>query len=158
MLKPGANLPDVLIPATPGLCETATPLADLLREGPLVIYSYPADHTPLCTRQACIVRDAVGQHADDLRGAGIRVVGISPQDQSSHDRFASKHDLPFPIIADEDKAVLKALQMLGPLGIPRRVTYLLLRDGTVGDAMTADLMVGKHAGFIRRAVAAASAR
>ena len=52
--------------------------------------------------------------------------------------------------------MLKALDMLGPLGIPRRVTYLLLPDGTIGDAMTADLMLGKHAKFIRRALASAA--
>ena len=156
MLKPGSPIPDVTIPPTPGLCEDPTPLGDLARRGPLVLYGYPADSTPMCTRQACIVRDTIADHAQALHDAGLRIVGISPQGPASHKKFTNRHELNFPIIADEGKAVLKALEMLGPLGIPRRVTYLLLPDGTIGDAMAADLMLGKHAKFIRRALASAA--
>lgn len=154
MLKPGDAIPDVIIPPTAGLCDEPTSLRDLAAGGPLVLYSYPADNTPMCTRQACMVRDAMGEQADELERAGLRVVGISPQSAASHERFAQRHNLGFPIIADEDKGILRAMRMLGPLSIPRRVTYLLLQDGTIGDAMAADLMLGRHTAFLRRALSA----
>ncbi|GIW74621.1 MAG: hypothetical protein KatS3mg103_1143 [Phycisphaerales bacterium] len=153
MLKPGDAIPSVLVPATAGLCDRPTPLAELAARGPMVLYAYPADGTPLCTRQACMVRDLLAEHAQALHEAGVRVAGVSPQGPASHERFARRHRLGFPIIADPDKAVLGALDALGPLGIVRRVTYLLLPDGTVGDAVTADLRLGRHERFLRRALA-----
>ncbi len=152
MLSLGSKIPDVTIPPTTGLCEAPTPLSDLAAQGPIVMYSYPADGTPMCTRQACMVRDTVAQHAGELEAAGLRVVGVSPQGTTSHEKFSARHNLPFPIIADEDKTVLRALEALGPLGIPRRVTYLLLTNGTIGDAITADLRLGRHTKFIRNAL------
>jgi peroxiredoxin Q/BCP len=154
MLPTGSPIPDVTIPPTPGLCDTPTPLARLAGDGPIVIYTYPADGTPMCTRQACLIRDTMREHAEQLSAAGLRVVGVSPQDRASHERFAGRHDLPFPIIADEDKKILAALDALGPLGIPRRVIYLLLADGTIGDGLTADLRVSRHARFLQAAMAA----
>ncbi|MEO1008209.1 MAG: peroxiredoxin [Planctomycetota bacterium] len=153
MLKAGDAIPDVEIPATPGLCDDATPLAVLASRAPLLLYSYPADGTPMCTRQACMMRDGVAEHAEALASTGLRVAGISPQGRASHDRFAGRHDLGFPIIADEDKSILRALGMLGPLGIPRRVTYLLGTSGTIVDATRADLLLGRHKAFLSRALA-----
>ena len=152
MLAEGANIPDVTIPATPGLCDEPSSLRDLAAQGPIVLYSYPADGTPMCTRQACMMRDTIAEHADELQEAGLRVVGISPQGRASHEKFTKKHDLPFPIIADEDKSLLAALEALGMLGVPRRVTYLLLPDGTIGKAMTADLRLSRHKRFIEAAL------
>lgn len=158
MLKPGQAIPDVAIPPTPGLCDEPTSLRDLAATGPMVLYSYPADNTPMCTRQACMVRDAMGEHRQELEAAGLRVVGISRQSAQSHERFAGRHKLGFPIIADEGKDVLRTMGMLGPLSIPRRVTYLLLPDGTIGDAITADVLLGRHAAFLRRALSAVSTK
>lgn len=152
MLREGSAVPDVTIPATPGLCDRPTPLAELLAQGPMVLYAYPADGTPACTRQACVMRDTMRDHQAEFTAAGLRVVGISGQGDESHARFAQRHDLPFPIIADPDKRVLKALDAVGLLGITRRVTYLLLADGTVGGAVTADLRVSRHARFVRDAL------
>lgn len=152
MLKPGDPIPQVTIPPTAGLCDEPTPLPELAARGPIVLYSYPADGTPVCTRQACMMRDAMAEHAQAFRDAGLRVVGISPQGRESHDRFASRHNLGFPIIADPDKGVLKAIDAIGLLGMPRRSTYLLLPDGTVGLAITADLLLGKHKKFLREAL------
>ncbi|MCW5756735.1 MAG: peroxiredoxin [Phycisphaeraceae bacterium] len=147
----GSTLPAITIPPTPGLCDTPTPLANLLAMGPMVLYSYPADNTPLCTRQACIVRDTMRELASELHQSGLRVVAISPQGRTSHDRFAQRHELGFPIIADENKHILRALDALGPLGIPRRVTYLIDRDGRVLDAIAADVRLSRHRHFLERA-------
>ncbi len=156
MLKEGSPIPDVTIPITPGLCDAPTPLRELVKDGPIVLYTYPADGTPMCTRHACVMRDAMGDQADELQRAGLRVVGVSPQGRESHDRFAARHKLPFPIIADEKKLILRAMGALGLLNMPRRVTYLLLPDGTIGQAITADLRLSRHKRFIRTALAAVS--
>jgi len=156
MLTEGSPIPDVIVPPTPGLCDEPTALRNLVADGPIVLYSYPADGTPMCTRQACMVRDAVADQADELARAGLRVVGISPQSRESHNRFAARHKLPFPIIADEQKAVLRAIDGVGLLGVPRRVTYLLLPNGTIGRSITADLRLSRHKQFIKAALTAVS--
>jgi peroxiredoxin Q/BCP len=125
-------------------------LSGLLRTGPLLLYFYPADFTPGCTKEACDIRD---MH-DDISDVGIRVVGISPQGGDSHARFRRRHELPFTLLADEDKSVAKAFGVDGPLGIGvRRATFLIGEDGIIEDVVVADLRIGRHGDFIRQAVA-----
>lgn len=126
----------------------AITLADLLADGPFVLYFYPADFTPVCTKQACMFRDI----HPDLVAAGLRVIGISAQGTSSHTAFKEKYDLPFPLLADKDKTVAKAFGVL-TMGFLRRVSYLIDQDGMIVDRLTADLRVGKHEDFARRAIA-----
>jgi peroxiredoxin Q/BCP len=149
MLKAGDRAPEFTLPDQDG---KALSLADLLADGPLVLYFYPADFTPGCTKEACSIRD---MH-DDLLDAGVRVVGVSPQDGASHTRFRAKHGLQFTLLADVDKQAVKAFGVDGPLGLGvRRATFLIGQDGIVQDSVLADVMIGKHADFIRRAAAAA---
>lgn len=75
-----------------------------LRGRPVVLYFYPKDDTPGCTREACEFRDL---HAN-FEAGGILVLGISPDTPSSHARFAGRHDLPFRLLADEDRQVCRA--------------------------------------------------
>lgn len=70
----------------------------------LALYFYPKDDTPGCTTEACGFRDRFA----DLKKAGIEVVGVSPDSPASHQEFAGKHDLPFTLLADEDKAICQA--------------------------------------------------
>lgn len=154
MLKAGSAIPDVTVPPTPGLCDRPTPLAELAAAGPIVLYSYPADGTPMCTRQACAMRDVMGEMASELEASGVRVVGVSPQGEQSHERFRERHHLPFPIIADPDKHVLRAIEAIGLLGMPRRVTYLLSPDGTIARAIAADLKLSRHKQFLRDVLSA----
>ena len=72
-----------------------------LRGKPVVLYFYPKDDTPGCTTQACGIRDAYGE----FERAGAIVLGISPDDESSHVKFRKKYDLPFNLLADTDHAV-----------------------------------------------------
>lgn len=124
-------------------------LESLLADGPLILYFYPADFTPGCTREACSIRDL----HDDILGAGLTIAGVSPQDGDSHRRFAEKHDLPFPLLCDEDKTVIKAYDVDGPLGIgTRRGTYLIDGDGIIRDAVLADIMIDRHTRFIENAI------
>jgi thioredoxin-dependent peroxiredoxin len=75
-----------------------------LRGRPVVVYFYPRDDTPGCTRQACAIRD----NWADFRRLGAAVVGVSPQSAESHRRFKQKYSLPFPLLADTDHAMAEA--------------------------------------------------
>jgi peroxiredoxin Q/BCP len=74
------------------------------------VYFYPKDNTPGCTVQACNLRD----NYDVLAAAGISIIGVSMDTEVSHQKFISKFELPFPLIADTDKKVIKAFQVWGP--------------------------------------------
>jgi peroxiredoxin Q/BCP len=148
MLANGTRAPAFDLPDQAGKRHT---LASLLENGPLILYFYPADFTPGCTKEACSFRDL---HAELLK-AKLRVVGVSPQDVDSHRRFAEEHGLNFPLLADPDKAVVKAYDVDGPLGFGvRRGTYLIDRDGTIRDGVLADLRIGAHEAFVKAAIAA----
>ena len=148
MLKNGTVAPEFDLPDQDGRRHT---LASLLKDGPLILYFYPADFTPGCTKEACSFRDL----QKDLVAARLRVVGVSPQDAESHKRFAEKHGLNFPLLADPDKKAVKAYDVDGPLGFGvRRGTYLIGRDGRIEDSVLADLRIAEHEAFVKRALAA----
>jgi len=149
MLKSGTAAPDFALPDQDG---ATVRLQDLLSEGPLILYFYPADFTPGCTREACSIRDL---HAE-LRQAGLQVVGVSPQSAESHRRFRNKHALPFTLLADPDKAAIKAYDVDGPFGFGvRRATFLINRNAQIQAAVLADLRIAEHEAFIREALSTA---
>ncbi len=76
----------------------------------LAIYFYPKDNTPGCTVQACNLRD----NYEDLEKAGIKILGISEDSIVSHQKFADKFSLPFPLIADEDRTIINLFGVWGP--------------------------------------------
>jgi thioredoxin-dependent peroxiredoxin len=152
MLRPGAEAPDFTLPDQDGQSRS---LASLVVEGPLILYFYPADFTPGCTREACDLRDL---HAR-IVATGLRVAGISPQSPESHRRFREAHALPFTLLSDEDKAVVRAYGVDGPLGIGvRRATFLIDARRRIADAVLADLRIGKHQAFVEQAIAARAGR
>ncbi len=147
MLEAGQEAPRFTLQDHTG--EPAS-LGELLMNGPLILYFYPADFTPGCTREACSIRDI----HDDLKSAGLQVVGVSPQDGDSHSRFREEHDLPFTLLSDPDKTVIRAFDVDGPFGVGvRRATFLIGEDGRIEDAVLADVMIGRHKAFIEKAVA-----
>ncbi len=147
MLKAGTKAPDFSLSDENGKLRT---LSEFLAKGPLILYFYPADFTPGCTKEACSIRDL----HDDITGSGLQVVGISPQSAQSHTEFKEKHNLPFPLLADEDKVGVKAYDVNGPLGIGvRRATFLIDADGIIQDAVLADVFIGQHTDFITKAIA-----
>ncbi len=76
----------------------------------LILYFYPKDNTPGCTAEACNLRD----NYEMWLSKGYKVVGISPDSIASHIKFAEKYELPFPLVADEEKKILKAYGAWGP--------------------------------------------
>ena len=113
----GQRLPDVEFKAESGERLAA---ADLEGEK-TVLYFYPKDDTPGCTKEACAFRDRM----EDYRRANIEVYGVSLDSPESHRRFREKYGLNFPLLTDEDGRTSEALGVLADRGRARRVTFLL---------------------------------
>jgi thioredoxin-dependent peroxiredoxin len=109
-----------------------------LRGKPVVLYFYPKDDTPGCTTQACGIRDAYGE----FQRAGAVVLGVSPDDESSHVKFREKYELPFTLLADTDHAVSEQYGVWGEkkymgrayMGV-NRSTFVIDADGNVKKVM-----------------------
>ena len=145
MLKVGDIAPDFSLPDHDG---KAVRLKDLLAKGPVLLYFYPADFTPVCTREAC----AFGAVEPELARAGVNLIGISPQDEATHSRFREHYSLPFPLLADPRKQVIRAYDCNGPLGLGvSRVTYLIGTDGIIREATKAAFRVAPHLDVAKRA-------
>ncbi len=100
----------------------------------LVLYFYPKDSTPGCTSQACNLRD----NYDLLLSKGYKVVGVSADSEDSHRKFIKKNDLPFPLIADTGKEILKAYGVWGPKKFmgrefmgTNRTTFVIDEEGAI---------------------------
>lgn len=149
MLKPGDKAPEFSLKDDQGRTVS---LRDLLARGPVVLYFYPADFTPVCTKEACVMRDA----SPVATRAGVQVVGVSPQDVESKARFKAKHNLPFPLLADPGRQAIRAYGATGLFGLPvpgwvRRCTYLIGTDGVILDAVASDFGTSAHEALLRRA-------
>ncbi len=146
MLEAGAKAPEFVLNNHEG---EETSLSDLLQNGPLILYFYPADFTPGCTKEACAIRDI---HSD-IQSVGLQVVGVSPQDEESHQRFRDEHDLPFILLSDPQKVAIKMYEVDGPFGVGvRRATFLINQDRSIKDMILADVRIGRHKEFIEKAV------
>ena len=146
MLKPGANAPEFILNDQDG---REVSLSDFLQAGPLILYFYPADFTPGCTKQACMMRDI---HAA-AQSVGLQIAGVSPQDQDSHVRFREQNNLKFPLLSDPEKVAIRMYDANGPFGIGvRRVTYLINRGKKIESAMHADLFGNRQKDFIEKAI------
>ena len=124
--REGQPLPDVDFIAEDG---TRIASGDLAGQE-TVLYFYPKDDTPGCTKEACAFRDRMG----DYQQAGIRVYGVSLDSPESHRRFREKHGLNFPLLTDEGGEAAKALGVLSDRGVANRVTFLLDPAGRVAKA------------------------
>lgn len=146
MLHAGARAPEFTLPDQDG---NDVSLSTLLGRGALILYFYPADFTPGCTREACTFRDLHG----DLGRAGLTVAGVSPQAPMSHRGFREKYALPFTLLCDSDKAVARMYEVVAPFGLGiRRATFLIDRARIVRDAIRADFRIARHEEFVRAAL------
>lgn len=103
----------------------------------LVMYFYPMDDTPGCTAQACSLRDA----NKDIAAKGAAILGVSTQDEASHQKFTTKYKLNFPLLADTDKSIGKAYGTIGSgslmsaakaiVGMADRVTFIIDEQGKI---------------------------
>ena len=116
----------------------STSLSDFLGKK-VILYFYPKDMTPGCTAESC----NLGENYSLLQEKGFIVLGVSPDSSKSHQKFIGKYNLPFSLIADEDKAVIKAFGVWGPKkfmgkeyeGV-HRTTFIIDEDGIIEKVFT----------------------
>ena len=134
-LQAGDMAPDFKSTTQDG--ETLT-LADLKGQR-TILYFYPKDNTPGCTAQACDLRDNYGALTD----AGYQVIGVSVDPPESHRKFAARHSLPFPLVADTDHRLVELTGVWGEKKLAgrtymgtRRTTFIIGTDGIVERVIT----------------------
>ena len=149
-LKVGQKAPDFKLPDENGKLHS---LSDY-RGKTVVLYFYPKDDTPGCTLQACNFRDDYLKY----KAAGAVILGVSPDDERSHEKFKDKFSLPFPLLADADHAVCEKYgvwaekSMFGNkyFGVVRS-TFLIGPDGTIAEVYN-KVSVPKHSEKVLKAV------
>lgn len=132
-LNIGDNAPDFTLTDHEGNDVTLSSL----QGNPVVVYFYPKDDTPGCTTEACDFRDNMAR----ITGAGATVLGISADSAKSHQKFREKYDLPFPLLVDDDRAVMDSYGAWGEKKMYGKVfkglirsTFLIDRDGKIAEA------------------------
>ncbi len=107
-----------------------------------VIYFYPKDDTPGCTKEACSFRDNFEAFTD----AGVKVIGISADDVESHKKFAAKYKLPYTLLSDTENKVRKLFGVKGDLFglIPGRVTFVVDKNGVIRHVFNSQMNAEKH--------------
>lgn len=137
MVKVGDTAPDFTLPDQSGKMVS---LADLLSEKNVVLFFYPKDNTPGCTREACAFRDSY----EAFREAGAEVIGISSQSSESHTKFASGHNLQYTLLSDEGGKIRKLYGAMSFGFMPGRVTYVIDKKGVVRHVFSSQLRADKH--------------
>jgi peroxiredoxin Q/BCP len=129
-LKEGDKAPEFSVNTSGG---GKISLSDYLGKN-VILYFYPKDDTPGCTKEACAFRD----HFADFKKAGAIIFGVSPDSVKSHDKFVEKFKLPFTLLADEDKQIVEAYGVWGEKSFmgrkylgTHRVTFLIGPDGHI---------------------------
>jgi peroxiredoxin Q/BCP len=124
-------------------------LADAVGKKIVILYFYPKDDTPGCTKEACGFRDRIG----DLKKEGVEVIGVSFDNEESHQKFIEKHNLNFPLLADTEGKIADAFGVRVPgKSVARRVSFLIGKDGKIAhvtDSPQADV----HLNDMKEAVA-----
>jgi thioredoxin-dependent peroxiredoxin len=128
-------------------------LADYRGKHVVVLYFYPKDGTPICTKEACAFRDAY----EEFARAGAVVFGVSGDAPDRHQTFAASHGLPFLLVSDEDGSLRKAYRVPKTLGlVPGRVTYVIDKQGIIrhvfSSLWSADRHVTEALAMVRRLV------
>lgn len=120
------------------------------------LYFYPKDNTPGCTSQACSLKEGY----NDLQRAGLEVIGVSVDDEKSHQKFITKYELPFPLIADTDKKLVEAFGVWGEKKMygrtyfgTYRTTFIIDEEGKVEHIITPkNIKVKEHAAQLLKLV------
>ena len=145
MLKPGTSAPDFALQAHTG---DTVHLSSFRGKKAVVLFFYPKDDTPGCTKEACTFRDSYS----DFTNQDTVVLGISSDSGASHQRFASKYTLPFPLLSDPGGKVRNQYDVGRTLGlIPGRATFVIDKRGLIKAAFSSQFQPEEH---IRTALAA----
>ncbi len=138
MLKPGSAAPNFTLPS-----HTGAPweLTQALEKGPVVVFFYPKDDTPVCIVEVCSFRD---RHHDFV-GKGAEVVGISRDSLDSHKSFAGRYELPYTLLSDPDGKVRELFGVKKTLGFfDGRVTFVIDKQGVIRTSFSSQLNAKAH--------------
>lgn len=139
-MRTGDTAPDFELPDETGAKRRLT---DLLADGPVVLFFYPAAMTAGCTQESCHFRDLAGEFAE----VGAQRVGISADAVEKQQEFSSRHSLGYPLLSDPDRTVAAAYGV--KRGLPmlpnRRATFVIDPDGTVLEVVRSEINMNAHA-------------
>ncbi|MGD0711288.1 MAG: peroxiredoxin [Bacteroidales bacterium] len=133
----GSEIPGFTLPDQDGKVFN---IKDFIGKKNLVIYFYPKDDTPGCTKEACYFRDQY----DVFKEADAMIIGISSQSVESHKKFAEKYNLDFTLISDENNTVRKMFGAFSLGILPGRVTYIIDKKGIVKYVFNSQTEATKH--------------
>jgi peroxiredoxin Q/BCP len=151
-VKVGDRAPDFSLPDASG---RAVGLADFRGTKPVVLYFYPKDDTPGCTKEACSFRDQY----EDFTAVGAEVIGVSSDSSESHQKFAAKYRLPFTLLSDRDGQVRKRYGVPATLGLlPGRVTFVIDAGGVVRHVFNSQMQAVRHVDEALATLRSAAAR
>ena len=137
-VKVGDTAPDFTLSSQSG---TPVSLKDFLGKKCVVVYFYPKDDTPGCTKESCAFRDQY----EVFNSAGAEVIGISADSPESHQRFAAKYQLPFSLLSDNGNQVRKLYGVPSSFGLlPGRVTYVIDQQGIVQNVFNSQFNFKGH--------------
>jgi len=137
-VKVGDKAPDFTLPSQ---MDDNVTLSEFLGKKNIVLYFYPKDETPGCTREACTFRDSY----EELTTLGAEVLGVSGQSVTSHKSFAIHYGLPFILLSDVGNKVRKLYDVPSTMGlIPGRVTYIIDKQGIVRHIFSSQTQAERH--------------
>jgi peroxiredoxin Q/BCP len=137
-MKVGDKAPEFVLKNEKGVTVS---LRDFIGKKAVVLFFYPKDGSPGCTKEVCAFRDSY----EAFKDAGAEVIGISSQSEESHSIFSLKFNLPFTLLVDEGAEVRKAYGVPPSLGmIPGRATYVIDKEGTVRHIFNSQMNPEKH--------------
>jgi peroxiredoxin Q/BCP len=140
-MNPGDKAPDFELPDQDGKLRK---LSELLLNGPVVLFFYPAAMTAGCTRESCHFRDL----STEFAAAGAQVVGISADKVEKQAEFANKHSVGYPLLSDTDRSVAEAFGVKrGKISITpvKRSTFVINTDGTIREVIKSEVNMNTHA-------------
>jgi peroxiredoxin Q/BCP len=139
-MRTGDLVPDFELPDQDG---KARKLSELLANGPVVLFFYPAAMTPGCTKESCHFRDL----AAEFEAVGAQRVGISADPVEKQRAFADKHSFDYPLLSDEDKSVAAVFGVKRALSfLPnKRTTFVIGTDSKVREVISSEVNMAKHA-------------
>ena len=139
-LHVGEKAPDFDVVASSG---KRLKLAELAGKH-VVLYFYPGDFTPVCTKETCMFRDAY----EELAGGDTEVIGVSVDSDESHRKFAAKYELQFHLVSDPEKKLAKVYDatsfLRDILGKTSRITYVIDKKGEIAGVFKGELSASKH--------------
>ena len=144
MLAEGTKAPDFTLKNQDG---TDVTLSQELKKGHIVLYFYPKDNTPGCTKEACSFRDL----SEDFRAEGASIFGLNTDSVESHKKFHEEQKLTFSLLADPDGTATKLYGADGLFNFARRVTYLIDSGGIIRKTYP-DVTISTHAAELLQAV------